>query len=449
MPHNAVSAWSVWRLTLPGHFSAALAPPGSLSASWSVWRRLIPPSATAPNPSEEEGNIPAQEVPGSPMQQDLHVSRSMLNEAVSPSLSAQLGSSPRSQSSHMSVDPAPFQLDEQVASVPELYDLDGEPLAAWGLLINRRLKAFICLACQAVVLPSHIQGHLSQQHKGFKARIDMQVIDQAVATEGICEDWPAIPAAMPLQFQGLSLLTGYECPVCTVIHPGFKSLQNHARQSHSVTLPSNGRYQICDCQQLSKHPAARSWFPVHRYAPPPVTSFSPYLSTLREQLDIPAVIPFSEVDHRQVNPWQATTRWGEWVATQDPALLMQLVEYPKPNSDLANLGPIVQRFLNRVYNFIPVAGELCCQILNTETPTSDYNHTPFNQHQVHDSFKAYSRVAVQLIAFIIRASSHPTYRCGWHEGISDLMQAFANDIQDEDVNAAEPVDFDDLGLPSA
>ncbi|KAI0753879.1 hypothetical protein C8Q74DRAFT_1222390, partial [Fomes fomentarius] len=312
---------------------------------------LIPPSATGPNPSEEEGNIPAQEVPGSPMQQDLHVSRSMLNEAVSPSLSAQLGSSPRSQSSHMSVDPAPFQLDEQVASVPELYDLDGEPLAAWGLLINRRLKAFICLACQAVVLPSHIQGHLSQQHKGFKARIDMQVIDQAVATEGICEDWPAIPAATPLQFQGLSLLTGYECPVCTVIHPGFKSLQNHARQSHSVTLPSNGCYQICDCQQLSKHPAARSWFPVHRYAPPPVTSFSPYLSTLREQLDIPAVIPFSEVDHRQVNPWQATTRWGEWVATQDPALLMQLVEYPKPNSDLANLGPIVQRFLNRVYNF--------------------------------------------------------------------------------------------------
>lgn len=197
----------------------------------------------------------------------------------------------------------------------------------------------------------------------------MQVIDHAVATEDICEDWPAIPAATPLQFQGLSLLTGYECPVCTVIHPGFKSLQNHARQSHSVTLPSNGRYQICDCQQLSKHPAARSWFPVHRYAPPPVTSFSPYLSTLREQLDIPAVIPFSEVDHRQVNPWQATTRWGEWVATQDPALLMQLVEYPKPDSDLANLGPIVQRFLNRVYNFIPVAGELCCQILNTETPT--------------------------------------------------------------------------------
>ncbi|KAI0760827.1 hypothetical protein C8Q74DRAFT_1221362 [Fomes fomentarius] len=249
---------------------------------------LIPPSATAPNPSEEEGNIPAQEVPGSPMQQDLHVSCSMLNEAVSPSLSAQLGSSPRSQSSHMSVDPAPFQLNEQVAPVPELYDLDGEPLAAWGFLINRRLKALICLACQAVVLPSHIQGHLSQQHKWFKARIDMQVIDQAVATEGICEDWPAIPAATPLQFQGLSLLTGYECPVCTVIHPGFKSLQNHARQSHSVTLPSsNGRYQICDCQQLSKHPAARSWFPVHRYAPPPVTSFSPYLSTLREQLDIP------------------------------------------------------------------------------------------------------------------------------------------------------------------
>ncbi len=56
------------------------------------------------------------------MQQDLHMSR-MLNEAVSPSLPAQLASSPRSQSSHMSVDPAPFQLNEQVAPVPEVCDI--------------------------------------------------------------------------------------------------------------------------------------------------------------------------------------------------------------------------------------------------------------------------------------------------------------------------------------
>lgn len=73
--------------------------------------------------------------------------------------------------------------------------------------------------------------------------------------------------------------------------------------------------------------------------------------------------------------------------------------------------------------------------------TSNYNHTPFSQHQVHDSFKAYSRVVVQLIAFVIHASSHSTYQCGWHDSISTLMQSFATEIRNEDV--AEHVDFDE------
>lgn len=197
----------------------------------------------------------------------------------------------------------------------------------------------------------------------------MQVINQAVTTEGLCEDWPTLPATTPVQFQGLSLVTGYHCPVCTSVYPGFKGVQRHARESHSVTLHSNGRYKTCDIQQLSKHPQAQSWFPVHQYPPPPITPFTIYLSNLRKDLDMPAVIPSSEVDQRQINPWQATTRWAEWVATQDPALLIELVQYPQPGSDLGNLGPIVQHFLDRVYKFIPVAGELCCQILNTETPT--------------------------------------------------------------------------------
>ena len=75
------------------------------------------------------------------------------------------------------------------------------------------------------------------------------------------------------------------------------------------------------------------------------------------------------VDHRQINPWQASTRWHLWVATQDPSLLIELVEYPKADSNLGNLITVVHRYLQRIYNFIPIAGELCCQILNTEVQT--------------------------------------------------------------------------------
>lgn len=162
---------------------------------------------------------------------------------------------------------------------------------------------------------------------------------------------------------------GFNCPYCSSVYSTFPSLAKHASTIHNTSIHHDSALATCPIQHYSKHPEAHSWFQVHSQPPPPITPFTSYLTSLRKELDAPAILTPTEMDHRQVNPWQASTRWNQWVATQDPALLIQLVEYPRAESDLANLAPVVYHFLNQAYKFIPIAGELCCQVLNTETQT--------------------------------------------------------------------------------
>ena len=69
---------------------------------------------------------------------------------------------------------------------------------------------------------------------------------------------------------------------------------------------------------------------------------------------------------------------------------------------------------------------------------SDYNHTPFGQHQVQDSFKAYSRLIVQFFAFLIRAATHPTYNHGFDETLCITLAAVEESVRYEDVNINGP-----------
>ena len=79
-------------------------------------------------------------------------------------------------------------------------------MASWGLQINRRLKALVCLGCQAVVLPSQVPTHISKQHKSARLHVDQAVIDQAVASEGLYQGWPVLSLDTPLQYAGVKLV---------------------------------------------------------------------------------------------------------------------------------------------------------------------------------------------------------------------------------------------------
>ena len=290
----------------------------------------------------------------------------------------------------MSVDPPAMELDVHATTstlaevrviylsiayaeqyIIQLYDLEGDVLAPWGLQINRHLKALVCLACKAVVLPSAIHKHHLAQHKSSRITVDMAIIKNAVASEGLCEDWPEPPFGVPKQYLGLDVVEGFKCPLpsCSFVAAAFNTLQKHTHKEHSITVSINGRHHKVHLQRYSQQPGGRSFFMVHPLTSAPTFPHHAYLTALRQELDAPANIPAAEVDIRQVNVWQASTRWNQWVATQDVNMLLELIEYPKPDSNLANLTALVHHLLDKVYKFIPIAGELCCQILNTEENT--------------------------------------------------------------------------------
>ena len=133
-------------------------------------------------------------------------------------------------------------------------------------------------------------------------------------------------------------------------------------------------------QRFSPHPSTdkdkdshcNSWFPVSRRTYP-VPSFNPdYLANLRRELDEDPSVHAQDVDHRHISPWLATTRWHLWLSDLhedcDP---VAMVSYPdsKQSDQWSIVIPYIRRYMQEAYDLIPISGELCCQILNTDTMT--------------------------------------------------------------------------------
>ncbi|KAI0362826.1 hypothetical protein BV20DRAFT_905965, partial [Pilatotrama ljubarskyi] len=93
----------------------------------------------------------------------------------------------------------------------QLYDVAGGTLARWGVLINRRLKAFICVACQAIVLPAALSQHITQLHEDARVSVDADRLASIVENEGILNDLPIIDGT-PREYAGLETEEGFGCP---------------------------------------------------------------------------------------------------------------------------------------------------------------------------------------------------------------------------------------------
>ncbi|KAI0362861.1 hypothetical protein BV20DRAFT_912704, partial [Pilatotrama ljubarskyi] len=84
----------------------------------------------------------------------------------------------------------------------QLYDVPSGALSRWGMLINRRLKAFICVACQAIVLPAALSQHIAQLHEDARVSVDADQLASIVENEGILNNLPVIDGT-PVEYAGL------------------------------------------------------------------------------------------------------------------------------------------------------------------------------------------------------------------------------------------------------
>ncbi|KAI0363069.1 hypothetical protein BV20DRAFT_984026, partial [Pilatotrama ljubarskyi] len=299
-------------------------------------------------------------------------------------------------------EPIVYDVNAQV----ELYDVPEQILIRWGFLINRRLKCFICLACQAVVLPSSILQHLSRQHSDTRISVDSNLLGRITASEHILHHFPPSPASTPLAFAGLGHEDGFGCPSCSAVYGSPKAVAGHMLAKHSLPISEKDpSIRAVIMQRFSTTPGARTCFEVKLPQLQLESSQATYLEALREDLDIRPSLPSSEVDHRHISPWHITTRWHSYLDGHNVSEALALIAIPKEGDPLFSLVTSVKSYIQGTYDTIPYTSELCRQILNTDVLTEDLNHTPFGQHQMEDTLRAYSRLVLQLLCFLLRSEA--------------------------------------------
>ncbi|KAI0775642.1 hypothetical protein BD413DRAFT_436072, partial [Trametes elegans] len=155
-----------------------------------------------------------------------------------------------------------------------------------------------------------------------------------------------------------------------------------------------------------------------------------YLEALRKTLDLRSPLPSSDVDHRHISPWHITTRWHSYLDGWDISEALALIVPPKEDDPLFYLIACIKFYMQATYDSILYTSEVCRQILNTDTLTEDLNHTPFSQHQMGDTLRAYSRLVLQLLCFLLRGEASLSLPVSVTKALSGLRHALNEDMAD-------------------
>ncbi|KAL1936873.1 hypothetical protein VTO73DRAFT_6213, partial [Trametes versicolor] len=305
----------------------------------------------------------------------------------------------RSNASEMSLDPPPSPQGEAQAS--ELYDVPDGTLATWGYQINRRLEALVCISCKSVVTPTTAINH-HHVHEEARVAVNQTVLEDIVRQGFVKPGWPSINPG-DLEYEGLERKWGVKCPQCPAMYAYGQGVVKHVWKVHHERIVAQGLHTDW-MQRLSQHDATHhGWLSC---VPRSVQLTSPsanYLTALRKELDARPPIPAAERDHRHISPWHATTRWLEYIDGRDPQEMLNLIKPPEDGQPFFYLIACVRNYVERAYDLIATTSDVCLQILHTDTDTSDFNHQPFARHQAEGTLRAYERLVVQLLLFLLRA----------------------------------------------
>ncbi|TBU54974.1 hypothetical protein BD310DRAFT_826822, partial [Dichomitus squalens] len=292
-----------------------------------------------------------------------------------------------------------------------LYDVEDGSLSQWGLRINRRLRCFICIDCQTVVCTSKAAKHIEVTHAVTKIQVDKDLLNSIISKENLILEWPEKPTAICPAYAGLPTAYGLLCPTCGEMFSTPKSVNKHSNEKHNVST-WNKVLEEAWMQRFSQHPLAKSWFPVYPFSAQSFNPPSDYLVTLRQQLDQRPALDSDQIDVRHINPWLITTGWQTFThdhSAYAQPILIDIPQQPSHANSLDLVRTFVYQYLERAYILIPRTSEICRQILNTDTLTDTFNHTPFHMHQDPSSFTNCQRLLTQLILYLLRTRPSPTH----------------------------------------
>ncbi|CDO77783.1 hypothetical protein BN946_scf184604.g1 [Trametes cinnabarina] len=298
--------------------------------------------------------------------------------------------------------PPATQPPKPIVAPSDLYDVPSAVLATWGLLINRCLKSFVCILCEAVIVPHHVVSHIHNKHKDARVQVNKAALEEIVQQEDIISTYPNIPPPDQVEFEGIHRAWGHACPLCPAMFHCPKDVVAHCRHKHHQEVLAE-QLEGGWMQRFSVMPQAKSWFRVVPRSAQLCSVSAGYLAAMQKELDARPSLPSSQLDHHHISPWHVTTRWMQYIEGKDTTRIRDLIEPPKEDDPLFSIIASVRRYLQEAYDLIPQTSKVCLQILNTDTISEDYNHHPFGQHQLNDTLRAYMWFIIQLLCLLLHA----------------------------------------------
>jgi hypothetical protein len=226
------------------------------------------------------------------------------------------------------------------------------------------------------VSTDRVKGHLrSAIHKKTNLQVQQHKLDEALADMEVNKDLPSPPCTTldvqaPRPYQGLKVLEGFACTLCTQLALSESYLKDHYTREHS-NHPHPSQLTQCSMQRFSlMHTGPlRKLFRVQSEA---LIQIQPAMSVVAvaQQLMAKALqVPRKRgnVDKRSVSPWLLTTKWHEHVHGYDVKELYDLVAFPS-KTEFPGLVSTVQEYFSDATEEMQTLQELTLQMLNTADP---------------------------------------------------------------------------------
>jgi hypothetical protein len=239
-------------------------------------------------------------------------------------------------------------------------------------VVNKRLSKFICMAHHCVVPVESIVSHFSKNHSmGRRQLPGGDVLESVVMDLGVTYGYPPVPVEPELEFGGLTVITGYQCPVCGHGYKNLESLKSHGGGHYTKSGHNVSKAKSIYMQRFSEtggDPAI--YFEVFvvgsRSNDPNIASFvkEARLKLEKSQLRVPA----AKVDIRDISPWLQRTNWHIYTDGYDASILAHILDLPKKEDGLYLISRAVTEIFREANGLIEETSDLALCKLNTAEP---------------------------------------------------------------------------------
>lgn len=252
-------------------------------------------------------------------------------------------------------------------------------LTKYGLALNTRLEALICLTCADAVLPGFVHDHLKARHSHGHAAFTQDDVDDAIADHDVHLSWDALAAHARslrtragelVEFEALETVSVLACSHedCHNGRVGAESMQKHWRKYHPQAVQPQ-EWPTALAQRLNH--ASQPFFivsPSHDLSEPTDKMLEEMAAFLVRCKSDPLLV---DEDNRVREPWLVRTRFDEFVKGKDPRDLIEYTAYPD-NKEFPGLRVGVIHFATRIDDDLNLLSDLVKQNLNTEEDVLGY-----------------------------------------------------------------------------